>query len=239
MRIVVISDTHISTSASPDYKKRWVNWMLVGQAADISRRLVQDVNTLRPDLVLHAGDITDNGDDDSFRTAAEIFGKLEAPFRFTVGAHDTYNPGARDRLAAAFGYRDFSAASATFDLPNWRVALLDSSWWLKKDGSEHPALDWDEYGKGKYLGVVVPRQEVERLSTELRANSQTDIILVTHHRMAKRCEADYTGMFYPEATSKSNLTPFDTCFKNSEEILKVIGDYDNVKMVFSGGCPYE
>ncbi|MFC1461301.1 metallophosphoesterase family protein, partial [Verrucomicrobiota bacterium] len=234
MRIVVISDTHISASAAPDCRRKWVNWMLTGKAADISRALVKEINELHPHLVLHAGDITDSGDDDSFRMAAEIFEKCEVPFRFTVGAHDTYNPGARERLASAFGYRDFSAASAAFDLRNWRVVLLDSSWWLKRDGSVHASLDRDEYGKGEYLGLVVPRQEVERLSRELRANSGTDIILVTHHRMARKSQSNYANMYYPEATSMPNPTPYDTCFKNSEDILHILGNHENVRMIFSG-----
>jgi len=81
MKIIQISDTHISH--------------LGGSTADNARMVVDFVNALEPDFVVHTGDVTIlDPDEDRDRAAAkEILAGIEAPSAVLPGNHDVGEPG--------------------------------------------------------------------------------------------------------------------------------------------------
>ncbi len=86
MRIAQISDTHISR----DHPAR---------TGDLKRCIAQ-VNGLdpQPDLVVHTGDISHNGDPEEYTTARGLLDKLRAPYLVLAGNRDN-----RMALLKAFG----------------------------------------------------------------------------------------------------------------------------------------
>ena len=105
VRVAQISDTHLgATRASgpipPDH------------ALEATVRALQP---LRPDLVLLTGDLTDSGDDASFRRVAELIEPLRAPVLAVAGNHDLPQP-----LRARFG----GESERVVDV--WRVLMIET-----------------------------------------------------------------------------------------------------------------
>jgi putative phosphoesterase len=78
-RIVQISDTHFSDSS--DFLPKIYNLA------------VKKINQLCPDLVIHCGDVTDDGLIDSFKLARKQLRKILAPKLIIPGPHDLQNLG--------------------------------------------------------------------------------------------------------------------------------------------------
>ncbi len=92
MLIVQISDTHLEGPRQKTFG--------VAPMAEYLALCVAHINRLKPqpDLVLHTGDVTNNGRLEEAQHAAEIFKDLQAPLVVVPGNHDN-----REALAAAFG----------------------------------------------------------------------------------------------------------------------------------------
>ncbi len=83
IHFVHITDTHIGSD--PDYT-------LYGVATlPAVERLVEELNGLpvRPDFVLHTGDISADASPQAYRLTAEAFSSLEVPIYYVTGNHDT------------------------------------------------------------------------------------------------------------------------------------------------------
>lgn len=79
---VHISDSHIGPART---------FELYGQNAfDNATRVVQVINTLpvKPDFVIHTGDIAAYPNDEAYKIAASVFSKLHVPVYFVTGNHD-------------------------------------------------------------------------------------------------------------------------------------------------------
>ncbi len=81
MKLVQITDTHISH--------------LGGSPTDNATRVVEFINDLAPDLVVHTGDVTIlDPDEDCDRVAAkDVLAGIVAPLRVLPGNHDVGEPG--------------------------------------------------------------------------------------------------------------------------------------------------
>ena len=92
MLIAQISDTHLAPPGQRTFG--------IAPTAEYLARCVCHINALepQPDLVLHTGDVTNNGDLEASKHAAKILHALKAPLAIVPGNHDR-----RDTLAAAFG----------------------------------------------------------------------------------------------------------------------------------------
>lgn len=80
-RIVHISDTHISR-IGPFYQPAF-------------QTAIQTIKTLdpQPDVIIHSGDVTDNGVLSDYEYAAELFKDLKFPMIYAPGNHDERNYG--------------------------------------------------------------------------------------------------------------------------------------------------
>lgn len=79
---VHISDSHIGPTR--DYARHG------HMALPCSERIVEIINDLpqRPDFVVHTGDVVTDPDGDSFKLAADVFGRLNVPVYYVCGNHD-------------------------------------------------------------------------------------------------------------------------------------------------------
>lgn len=116
MRIAQITDSHL---VGPG--RLWNEH--VDTAAHL-RRAVSRLNEIKPDLVIHTGDVADAGDTSAYAEAAEILGMLDAPLRLLPGNHDD-----RAKLAAAFPAQEWEGApflTFAFEAEGLRVIGLDT-----------------------------------------------------------------------------------------------------------------
>ncbi|MFN4089828.1 MAG: metallophosphoesterase family protein [Alphaproteobacteria bacterium] len=124
--VVQVSDTHLSRTHAY-FQDNWEAFL--GEMAD-----------LRPDLVLHSGDVSFNGPDapDDIAFAREQIGRLAVPWVAIPGNHDIGEPGSRPRLKQPVTserlavWRDaFGPDRHVVDMdaggpPGWRFVLLNS-----------------------------------------------------------------------------------------------------------------
>jgi 3',5'-cyclic AMP phosphodiesterase CpdA len=125
--------------------------MLIAQLSDVHvgggryreellRAAIAEVNAAEPDLVVVAGDLTDDGYPDQYPAARDALGRLECPRRvFVPGNHDARNVGYL-RFEDTFGARDSRLTMSCNDLEVSLVAV-DSS---------KPDLDEGEIGREHY-----------------------------------------------------------------------------------------
>jgi len=113
MLIAQISDTHIALD-TPDADRR------IGDF----ERTIADINTLdpQPDVIMHTGDIVQNGRPDEYAVAAKILAKAHAPVYVIPGNKDH-----RQNLRAAFSGEDCLASDSefiTYALDDFPVRLI-------------------------------------------------------------------------------------------------------------------
>jgi 3',5'-cyclic-AMP phosphodiesterase len=121
MYFVQISDTHIGPTR--DYERH-------GYASyPCAERLVELLNNLpvKPEFVIHTGDVVTEPDPRSYRLAAALFSRLELPIYYVNGNHDTaadikqYLPMAAKEDAGS----DPNQLSYSFNLKGERFLVLD------------------------------------------------------------------------------------------------------------------
>ncbi|MCP5100203.1 MAG: hypothetical protein GY943_32020, partial [Chloroflexi bacterium] len=119
---VHISDTHIGPTA--DYARH-------GHAPlPCAQKVVQIINTLpvKPDFVMHTGDIVTDPDPAAYRLAAKTFSQLQVPIYYVTGNHDT----ARDiHRSLPMGPKrilsmEADVLSYSFDVKGYRFLVIDA-----------------------------------------------------------------------------------------------------------------
>ncbi|MCA0253894.1 MAG: metallophosphoesterase [Proteobacteria bacterium] len=119
--IAQITDTHIVAKDK--------HWMGLSRSNTAQRLevVVEHINCLtpRPDIVIHSGDISDEGDIDSYLQAKELLEKLEIKYYLTCGNHDNFS-----NLKKVFTQHDYFLSDrfshyVIEDLPI-RLIVLDS-----------------------------------------------------------------------------------------------------------------
>lgn len=133
MRIVLVTDTHLADRV-PAFQENW--------------RLVADwMRTLRPDLIVHLGDITLDGAgrEEDLVEAHRLFVDLPAPMRLVPGNHDIgdnplqagmpiKHPFSPDRLVA---YRRlFGSDHWSMDAEGWQLVGLNAQLFLTGSAEE-------------------------------------------------------------------------------------------------------
>lgn len=115
MLIAQITDIHIGFD--PDNPAEY-NRRRLDEVLDV---LIEGPN--RPDLLLATGDLTDRGDDDSYRRLANAFSRCPFPVWPSVGNHDL-----RDSFHARFpGFDDGNGfVQYTVELPELRLVTVDT-----------------------------------------------------------------------------------------------------------------
>lgn len=116
MRVVQISDTHITH--------------LGGLTTRHLERVIEFVNTcIRPDLVVHTGDLValDADDEEDRRAVRRLHSVLAAPVRYVPGNHDVGDPGEEPFMGMAVTDARVRAFREAWGADRW-VQVLDERW---------------------------------------------------------------------------------------------------------------
>jgi 3',5'-cyclic AMP phosphodiesterase CpdA len=135
----VISDTHTHRTADP------------AAQSETMHCIIDELNLLRPDFVLHAGDLIRGYTDDEARLKLEHAGvqealsRLEAPLYPAIGNHDV-----REEVSARVWREFWGGRWYSFDYADCHFVMLDAELskdnesvsgeqleWLRKDLAEH------------------------------------------------------------------------------------------------------
>jgi len=123
--IAHISDTHVG---SPHFVPNLLN------------RVIGELNELKPDLVIHTGDITNEGFRGEFKSAAAYLEQIEAPLVAVPGNHDARN----------VGYVHFEEMIGP---RHWRRELDGGVVLVGVDSSE-PDLNEGQVGRHRYPWLI-------------------------------------------------------------------------------------
>jgi 3',5'-cyclic AMP phosphodiesterase CpdA len=137
LRVVQISDSHLSGRG--------------GVTRSNLRRLVRFINEeLRPDVVVHSGDVIAlrPGTGSDFRAAREILDELVAPYQVVPGNHDVGHPGAEPWMGLGTGDEHVAEYREVFGEIPW-LRVLNQDWvafgvadMLFGSGTEAEAEQW-------------------------------------------------------------------------------------------------
>jgi Icc protein len=122
--IAHISDTHVG---SPHFVPNLMN------------RVIAEVNELKPDLVIHTGDITNEGFRGEYKTAAAYLEQIEARLVAVPGNHDARN----------VGYVHFEELIGP---RHWRTSLPGVT--IVGADSSEPDLNEGQVGRERYPWII-------------------------------------------------------------------------------------
>ncbi len=153
MIIAQMTDIHIGFE--PDARPEELNRQRFRATLD---RLLKQPNT--PDLLICSGDITDRGDEESFRKTANLLAECPFPVHVMVGNHDS-----REGLLAAFP-----------DTRHEGDGFIQTA--FEKDGLLIILLDTLEMGR--HSGAFCNKRR-DWLRGKLEANRDTPTVIFMHH----------------------------------------------------------
>jgi len=147
----VMSDTHTHRTADPAEQSETLN------------RIIYELNLLRPDFVLHAGDLIRGYTDDENRLRLEhqgvldAFSQLEMPFFPALGNHDVREEVSAQVWAEFWGGRWYS-----FDYGDCHFVMLDAEMDKDNETISGDQLEWlrsdlAEYAARKRVFVTLHR----------------------------------------------------------------------------------
>lgn len=156
LKIIHVSDTHIGP----------LGQLVVGlDPHERLRQVVQTINGSHDDaaLCVITGDLTDRGDEDSYRAFADIVSELKIPYRLLLGNHDNRESFRRvfpDVPVDADGF-----IQSTADFGNIRLIFLDS-------------LHDNHAGLGQLCNSRL--EWLERVFQEAAATGRRSVIFIHH-----------------------------------------------------------
>jgi len=148
MRIIQISDSHIDLDTP-------------GRIEDL-KNCIAVVNTEKPDIVIHTGDISHNNLEAEYSVARDVLDTLDAPYYVLAGNKDS-----RNALRHAFHDHDYLSQNNDFiqysiDLHKVRLIMLDTL----KEGTS----------KGELC-----EQRQSDLKKMLKENDDLPVVIFMHH----------------------------------------------------------
>jgi 3',5'-cyclic AMP phosphodiesterase CpdA len=239
---LVVTDTHVDVNPGAtdwDWDSTH-NLLLNTRGAEALDVFVRDANDLRPDFVVHCGDITNRSDERSFRASFATLSRLTCPWYIVPGNHDTYWPAARQFMANLLGRREPRLFEAV-RLGGWRLLLLDACYWRYADGSVREAYDrWhpDPLGplidtsdpNNPVVDIEIPDFELAWLRDELARDPLTPTLCFTHPVLKVR--RGHPSKTPPAAADAPGAAAVYDTF--SPALNRLLEDAACVKAVFCG-----
>jgi len=224
---IILTDSHVH--AEPKKDDAWWNTILVRNGLEILSVAVDDANALKPEFVVHCGDVTDAGDTPSFRAAGEILRRLDCPLYFTPGNHDTEYDGAREQAGELLDVPG-PPFYHTVTHQGWRLLFIDTSYWIYQDDTVHEYVDMS-----RLKDIYIPESQIDWVRRQLQDDPQTPTMCFTHTPLALRDT-------YPGGTMPPNGTPVDQMplellnrdLCQNPKLKAVLSAYDCIKAVFTG-----
>lgn len=132
IRVLHVSDSHVTARVATAPPASLADAVALARGVSTADTLRQVVDCALadphpPDLILHTGDVTDDGDVESHESAMEVLASAGVPVHWVPGNHDD------SRIFAEMA----PTSVHIVDLDAWRLVLVDSS----VAGAEHGHLD--------------------------------------------------------------------------------------------------
>lgn len=236
-----MTDTHFNTPerGRKDYalygEEIWWNRLLRLHMTELGDAMVETFNALQPDFIIHCGDLTEGGDEESFKMVRGLIRRLPCPFYFTNGNHDVGELKAGDTpfIADLYGLPD----GRTFysrTLGGIHFIFLDTNVFQYDDGPTSSCYD-DKRPGARY---VVPPEQMQWLHDELERHTEP-VIVVSHATLAFKHA--YPVPNYPDG--RPLLQPpeddlraglFPRMLSNHREVHALLVKHSNVKLALSG-----
>lgn len=178
-RFVILADTHFKIPGTAKTDGAVWNRVLHTRGEAIAESLVETVLDLKPDFLIHCGDITASGLQDQWDYAGGILDRTGCPWYAALGNHDTASPDVRALFAARYGLSG-GRCSYSLVLDGVRFVFLDVVRWHYKDGTVSPCLDRDRYARGEMLGVGPSDDDLAWLESILGSGDGLPVVLVAH-----------------------------------------------------------
>ncbi|NOZ63638.1 MAG: hypothetical protein GXO71_01600 [Caldiserica bacterium] len=200
LTIVQITDTQISLSApssSPPpfiylhlgpYRRHWLD---LKNSEEILKYTVKFINQIKPDVVVHTGDLTQNSSQEEMKKAAEILSSLKSPWYVLMGDHDY------DENQGKYYYQFFKSRNNLAEINGWTLMTFSiypsgEEWQFMKEGlkNENPTILFTHrliYASPLTKGIAMLFRKVTLLSPQwknfayrIQNNPQIKIVISGH-----------------------------------------------------------
>jgi predicted phosphodiesterase len=233
-RFVVISDTHFLAHGHRMVGRTWWNRVLEARSDEIGAALVETVNRLEADFVVHCGDFAGHSDPVNYEEGLRVMERLNCPWYAVPGNHDSWAPGLRAPLAARYGLPGEDCYYAR-DLAGMRFLFLDLAYWVAASGETFPYLDDELFDRGQILGMGPSPEELAWLEQEL-ANARKPVALVSHPPLGYQSDYPMLTLPYgtPAAGPRTSVAEIMGDVVRRDRLRDLIRRCPQVKVAFAG-----
>ena len=210
-RFVVLSDTHILHPTEPGDGVWWNRHLRSRTSGDLAQAWATAVRGLSPDFVLHCGDLTQRGDEESALFAKNLLDGLGCPVFTALGNHDTgYNSEGLGMLSEVLAFPGGKAYYAA-EVCGLRVL----------------ALPYITQPDPEFL-----EEELAWLTRELAETDGKPVIFFTHAPLCLRDSYPEGTVPGPQATIREHLETY--LWQDAERILQLLDDCRDLLGIFCG-----
>jgi hypothetical protein len=233
-RFVVISDTHFLAPGHRMVGRTWWNRVLESRADEIGAALVEAVNRLKPDFVIHCGDFTGHSDPANYEFGLQVMNQLGCPWYAVLGNHDSWSPGVCTALAARYQLPGEDCFYAR-DLAGLRFIFLDVAYWISVGGETARYQNNELSDRGQLRGMGPSAEEMTWLEQELAA-ADGPVALVSHAPLGYKPAYPIPTLPYgtPALQPQSSVADVmgDVLYRSA--MRELLRRYPRVKIAFSG-----
>jgi predicted phosphohydrolase len=233
-RFVVISDTHFYAPGNGK-DGQWWHRTLHSRPEQVAEALIQSVVPLKPDFVIHCGDLTGLCEMDNFHFAKRAMDRLGCPWYVVPGNHDTWYPGVRAAFSKLYDLEDERCYYNRL-INNIHFLFLDTCYWAAADGTVSPYLDKDKCDSGQIAGLYVSKDQLVWLVEQLEEYPDHKAILISHAPV--RYKPFYPATKFwdgtPTQDGRLDLAEVIDGVVNIDEVRHVIDQHSNIIAMFNG-----
>jgi 3',5'-cyclic AMP phosphodiesterase CpdA len=178
-QFLVLSDTHFFAPGVALADKTWWNRVLQTRSEEIAANIVDTVREIKPDFIIHCGDITGHGDMANYEFGCQVMNATSSPWYAVPGNHDTWFPGVRAALSQRYGLLP-QQCHYSLNLAGLRFIFLDVAYWHSIQGEVSPYLDKELFDTGQIYGMGPSPAELTWFGAELVAAEHEPVVVVSH-----------------------------------------------------------
>jgi 3',5'-cyclic AMP phosphodiesterase CpdA len=178
-QFIVLSDTHFFAPGNATTDKTYWNRVLQSRSEQIAASIVDTVRGIKPDFIIHCGDITGYGEMSNVEFSRQVMDASGSPWYAVPGNHDTWFPGVRAELSQRYGLSS-EQCHYSLGLAGLRFIFLDVAYWHSIKGNVSLYLDKELYDNGQIAGMGPSPDELSWFETELTTVKNEPVVLVSH-----------------------------------------------------------
>ncbi len=181
------------------YKFHWKDSV---NSLPILQSTIEYINSdVKPNFVIHTGDISDRGDLSNLKMAKVLLDRLNCPYYPVMGDHDL----------GGYSYSNFNRSDCNY---------------IKVLGQRCYSFNYQDWHI-IILSIYPDDEELNWLKKDLSENAEKPIIFATHRLVI----ADRFSLWLAK-----KYLGVELLMPRAEEVVTILKDCQNVKMVLSGHC---